>query len=90
MQHGKLALSTVLTLIPMKWKQKPMTKILQAQGAYMRQANLADWNAGKDFKIVYGPYFSIRDLAALKKDGYTAISFVCARFGGVLFTVEIK
>jgi len=29
---------------------------------------LEDWNSGKDFKIVEGPFTSIRDIAILKND----------------------
>ena len=29
-----------------------------------------DWNAGKDFKIMHGPYCSIRDVPVMKRDGY--------------------
>jgi len=32
----------------------------------------ADWEAGKDFKIVNGPYVSIRDINSLK-DKYTSV-----------------
>jgi hypothetical protein len=32
----------------------------------------ADWNAGKDFKIVNGPYLSIRDVNYLK-DTYSSV-----------------
>ena len=32
----------------------------------------ADWNAGKDFKIVGGPYLSIRDVKYLK-DTYSSV-----------------
>ena len=32
----------------------------------------ADWEAGKDFKIVNGPYLSIRDVDYLK-DKYTSV-----------------
>ena len=31
-----------------------------------------DWNDGKDFKIIPGPYLSIRDLSELKS-GYDSI-----------------
>lgn len=49
--------------------------ILYAMGAYGREARRSDWAAGKDFKIVGGPYFSIRDIDKLKIDGYTGIYF---------------
>ena len=32
----------------------------------------ADWNAGKDFKIVNGPYLSIRDVNYIK-DTYSSV-----------------
>ena len=32
-----------------------------------------DWVSGKDFKIVGGPYMSVRDLDRLIKDGYDPI-----------------
>lgn len=32
----------------------------------------ADWNSGKDFKIVGGPYLSIRDVNYLK-DTYSSV-----------------
>ncbi len=34
---------------------------------------LADWNAGKDFKVRNGPYCSIRDLPVLKAIGVVRI-----------------
>lgn len=33
-----------------------------------------DWNEGKDFKIVGGPYFSKRDVSTLMKEGYTRLA----------------
>lgn len=48
---------------------------LVAIGAYGREANEADWLAGKDFQIQAGPYFSIRDLETIKADGVTQIIF---------------
>lgn len=50
-------------------------------GAYGRNydtldAALADWEAGKDFKIAEdGPYLSKRDADQLKRDGYNKIGF---------------
>ena len=42
--------------------------------AYSRKYNteaacLKDWRAGKDFKVLRGPYCSIRDYEALSMDG---------------------
>lgn len=39
-----------------------------------KKAVLADWLAGKDFKIEAGPYTSIRDLDALREE-YIQIAF---------------
>lgn len=46
-----------------------------ATGAYGRAAKLSDWKAGKDFRFFDGPYFSIRDTAALVEKGVTEIEF---------------
>lgn len=53
--------------------------VLPLRGAYGRQTLLADWNAGKDFQIVNGPYCSIRDLETIKADGYKFIQFYSNR-----------
>ena len=52
---------------------------LALRGAYGRQYSSADevradWNDGKDFKIVGGPYCSIRDIESLKNIGYERIA----------------
>jgi hypothetical protein len=36
-----------------------------------KDSMLADWQNGKDFKIVGGPYCSIRDLESMKNDAST-------------------
>lgn len=51
---------------------------LNAIGAYGRdyetaKAAEADWKAGKDFKIIAGPYFSIRDTKLMLEEGYSTI-----------------
>ena len=51
------------------------SKVINAMGAYGRKAKLADYVNGRDFKLVDGPYFSIRDEDRLRKDGYTEIRF---------------
>lgn len=51
-------------------------KILYARGAYGRKTSFADWQDGKDFRIVNGSYFSIRDIQALKDWGYDGIEFL--------------
>jgi hypothetical protein len=53
------------------------SKPLMIMPAYGRQYKTseeakADWNAGKDFKIVNGPYLSIRDAKYLK-DTYSSV-----------------
>ena len=53
------------------------SKPLMIMPAYGRQYKTseeakADWNAGKDFKIVNGPYLSIRDVNHLK-DTYSSV-----------------
>lgn len=55
--------------------------MLFIQPAYNRvyktvESCLADWNAGKDFKIVRGPYLSNRDVALLKQNGYTQLTIL--------------
>ena len=60
-------------------------------GAYGREATESDWLQGKDFKIVSGPYCSIRDSAAIKADNgddILQLVFLNAR-GSVLFIKEI-
>ena len=64
------------------------TQILVAIGAYGRDASLADWQAGKDFKIMDGPYFSIRDLEEIKGYGTQQICFLNPR-GFSEFVVEV-
>jgi len=54
------------------------SKPLMIMPAYGRQYKTSeqaktDWNAGKDFKIVNGPYLSIRDVNSLK-DTYSSVS----------------
>lgn len=51
-------------------------KELTVIGAYGREATVADWNAGKDFQIVNGPYCSIRDLKLMRDDGFTDVTLL--------------
>jgi hypothetical protein len=51
------------------------TGVLIATGAYGRKPNEAHWELGYDFKVARGPYFSIRDIPALKSEGYSEIQF---------------
>lgn len=53
-----------------------MPKALLLTGAYGRTAALADWHTGKDFKIVGGPYCSVRDVKLMKQDGFDTILLV--------------
>ncbi len=64
------------------------TGMLVVTGAYGREPTLADWQAGKDFKIKGGPYFSIRDLAQIKDYGTEQIVFLNNR-GFVEFVEDI-
>jgi hypothetical protein len=53
------------------------SKPLMIMPAYGRQYKTSeqaktDWNAGKDFKIVNGPYLSIRDVNYIK-DTYSSV-----------------
>jgi hypothetical protein len=48
---------------------------LHATGAYGREAKPADWETGKDFKVIRGSYFSNRDTATLKRMGFTQVQF---------------
>lgn len=58
-----------------------MFNTIEAIPAYGRSytsvaAMLEDWNAGKDFKLVGGSYFSSRDAKALVEKGYDSITIV--------------
>ena len=50
--------------------------MITVTGAYGREADEGAWEAGLDFRIVHGPYFSIRDIEALKGDGIDCINFI--------------
>lgn len=54
----------------------PTVVLIPAYGRsyFSKKAVLADWLAGKDFKIEAGPYTSIRDLEALRNE-YQKIAF---------------
>lgn len=49
---------------------------LELHGAYGRKTVMKDWTDGKDFKIVGGPYCSIRDLDKIKADGFDILEFI--------------
>lgn len=48
---------------------------LELRGAYGRKTDMADWRAGKDFKIVNGPYCSNRDIDAIRAEGFDMLEF---------------
>ncbi len=58
----------------------PMT-LIPAYGRKGRtpEAMLADWNAGKDFKIFGGPYCSIRDFPQLQAEA-SSVRLWCPMF----------
>lgn len=58
-----------------------------ATGAYGREAKEKDWKNGKDFQVCYGPYFSIRDVQAIKNEGYKFIKFIG---GSTPFLIELQ
>lgn len=71
-------------------KMVPTSAVMIAVGAYGREANAADWNKGKDFKVYpSGPYFSNRDLGAILESGKEIIVFL-DRFGDDAFTVVLR
>lgn len=61
---------------------------LQAKGAYGREASLTDWKDGKDFQVVAGPYFSIRDCEAIKAEGLQQIVFY-TRQNYIAFVIDL-
>lgn len=52
--------------------------IMMVEGAYGREADYNDWLDGRDFSMLggLGPYFSIRDVKAIKAAGNTEIQFL--------------
>ena len=48
--------------------------------AYGRKLSMADWDAGKDFRMLlsdgFGPYLSNRDLNAMRANGINLLYFV--------------
>ena len=50
---------------------KPIIYLIPAYGRSYnsKESMLKDWEAGKDFKILNGPYCSIRDSQSLKRMG---------------------
>jgi hypothetical protein len=56
----------------------PVLVLLPAYGrSYETEAEvLSDWSDGKDFKVIRGPYCSIRDTELIGKDGFEAIYII--------------
>lgn len=55
--------------------------VLILHGAYGRSYNTwedceNDWKDGKDFKIMGGPYCSVRDVDTMRQDGVRALYFI--------------
>lgn len=65
------------------------TRGLELRGAYGRETSLADWKAGKDFKIEGGPYCSIRDVEAIRAEGFDLIEFR-SRTGSYIHTIVLN
>ena len=55
--------------------RQPILIVAPAYGRHYTspEAALADWLAGRDFKIPRGPYLSIRDCRHLREAGYTGV-----------------
>lgn len=53
-----------------------LPEVLTLIGAYGRDASLADWHEGKDFKIFDGPYTSKRDLQFMREHGVHIVQIV--------------
>ncbi len=67
------------------------SKTLILVGAYNRMYSneadlLKDWQDGKDFKVLSGPYCSIRDIEELKTKFYRII--ISYDFGRQTYTVK--
>ena len=63
-------------------------EILVVTGAYGRVPSKEDWDAGKDCKIVNGPYGSMRDIALIKGWGWSKVRMVCINKAGNVVTVH--
>jgi hypothetical protein len=66
----------------------PRSNGLMVVGAYGRNYKtfaeaLVDWHAGKDFRIVNGPYCSIAEVGIMKDRGVRHLTFI-GGCGGVL------
>lgn len=62
--------------------------VLMVTGAYGRESCYVDWTMGKDFQIMSGPYFSNRDIPAIKAEGVEQIVFY-NRHGRVAFVENL-
>jgi hypothetical protein len=66
-----------------------MGDTLVVMGAYGRRYNdgrqaLKDWEDGKDFLIVGGPYCSVRDTPTMIRDGWQYVRIMDFDVGSVL------
>lgn len=61
---------------------------LKLYGAYGREANLKDWLEGLDFRILGGPYCSIRDVPTMAKQ-FDVLEFI-SRNGEIIHTEIIS
>lgn len=60
-----------------------LTNVLELIPAYGRtysdpKVMMQDWEDGKDFKIVGGPYCSIRDLNLMRERGFKSLVIVAS------------
>jgi hypothetical protein len=58
--------------------------VLVVHGAYGRDYDawepcLKDWEAGKDFRLLGGPYCSVRDVPRMQAEGVKMLYFVTGR-----------
>ena len=62
---------------------KPVLYAIPAYGRLYRTKDelKVDWENGKDFKIVNGPYFSVRDLSKIK-ESYSVLVIECSSHHG--------
>jgi hypothetical protein len=68
--------------------------VIRLIGAYGRnyetvEKMINDWLDGKDFKIVGGPYCSVRDVELLKQDGYDKAQFFFGPHGQIATTIDL-
>ena len=62
--------------------------VAYCRGAYGREVSLSDYQAGKDFRLCYGPYFSIRDENQMRTSKIETLVFLNMR-GFVEFVINL-